>query len=98
MHDCCQILGSHKDEKMIQISKAAVDLGKGDLSKTIKTKRNLLESIGAEVEAHRRKIPGPSQTTRNIGGFATGLDEALRRSFVMGIKIAKLGVLKSLED
>jgi hypothetical protein len=45
---------------MIQISRAAVDLGKGDLSKTIKAKRNLLESTGSEVEAHWRKIPGPS--------------------------------------
>ncbi len=69
VHDCCQILGSQKDEKMRQISKAAVDLGKGDLSRTIKTKRNLLESICAEVEAHRRKVPGPSQTTRNMSSL-----------------------------
>jgi hypothetical protein len=41
----------------------------------IKAMAHLLEGLRTEVEAHRRGMPGPSQTTRN----ADGLEEHLSR-------------------
>jgi hypothetical protein len=63
---CSLILGSHSDEKVAQIRESAVDAGTGDPAKTIKTIRRLLDVLGADVEAHRTRTPGPCQITRNM--------------------------------
>ncbi len=52
-----------------QIGAEVVDEGRGDPAKSIKVKRILLEMLEAEVEAHRRVTPGPSQTICNSEGI-----------------------------
>ncbi len=62
--------------------------------KTIKPIRGLLEKLGAEVEDHRMKLPGPSQMTLNADGLVSlacslkylegrvmGLHEALGKEY-----------------
>jgi hypothetical protein len=40
-----------------------VEAGRGGPVKTIKVIRGLPEKLGADMEDHRRKSPGPSQDT-----------------------------------
>ncbi len=56
-------------DKAQQLGSEAVEAGRGDPMKTIKTIRGLLEKLGADVEDHRRKSPGPRQMTQNADGL-----------------------------
>ncbi len=51
-------------DKVDQIGSQAVEELRGDLVKTIKAIRCLLERLRVEVEDNRRKSPGPSQVVR----------------------------------
>ncbi len=73
--------------------------------------QKLLGALGSKVEACRRDSPAPFQTMQNTDNLdaparslqylvdsAKGLQDALQKGFVMGIKIAWLDLEKSLED
>jgi hypothetical protein len=65
----------------------------------------------AEGEAHRRSSPAPNQTFWNVEGneahtsslehlegSTKGLDEVLQTGFIMGLKMDRFDMSKSLED
>jgi hypothetical protein len=70
--------------------------------KTIKASRGLLETLGADVEDHRRKSPGPCQMTRNadrLDAHASSLkhlessfkwlQEVLKPGYEMAVRVAQ---------
>ncbi len=108
---CCQILKFEKKQKIDSIGATAIWEGSGKVQGTTSAIRKLLESLGIEVEAHRRDSQAPFRTTRTsdnpdvptrslqyLTDSAKGLQAAMKRGFTMGIKIAKLDLEKSQED
>jgi hypothetical protein len=107
----CQILKIDEKQKIDLIGAMATWEGSGKAQGMTSTIRKLLGALGSEAEAHRRDSPAPFQTRRTSNNLdamtsslqyltdsARSLQDAMKREFAMGIKIAKLDLEKSLED
>jgi hypothetical protein len=77
----------YKDKRVASIGAATADDGRGDLSRTIKMIRRS-QRPGANVVTWLLGNPGMENSTKV-------LEEAFRRSFVMGIKVARFDMLGS---
>lgn len=100
---CCRIMKVSESDKVKFIAANA-----GFALATIK---KILEALGSEAKACRRASPTPYQATRNaddmdapmrsleyLGESAQSLQEALHQGFIMGIRMARFNMTKSMED
>jgi hypothetical protein len=85
-----------------------VEPGRGDPMNTIHAIQGLLYKSDAEMEDHRRKFPGPRQTTRTTDildaharslkhrlGSVKELQEALATGYEMSVRVAHLNTLRT---
>jgi uncharacterized protein YukE len=102
------VLGMKYQDKTQQIRSDAVEPGIGDPMNTIHAIQGLLYKSDTEMEDHRRKFPGPRQTTRTADildaharslkhrlGSVNELQEALATGYEMSVRVAHLNMLRT---
>ncbi len=108
---CCHILEIDYQDNTKQIGSEVLVAGRGDPVKTIRATMGFLEKLGAKVEDHRWTSLGPSHTMQNADGLDShanslkhlassnkGLQGATSLAYEMTIRLARLDVLRNLED
>jgi hypothetical protein len=107
---CCRIMKVSESDKVKFITANAV-IEEGNPGFAIATIKKILEALGSEAKACRRASPAHYQASRNaddmdapmrsleyLGESAQSLQEALQQGFIMGIRMARFNMTKSMKD